>query len=60
MESTLCNQSGSGRVYVPFGIFVTGTFHLKSNVDLFMEGDAVIQGRPNFKDHESNTKTGCG
>ncbi len=51
-----CNRSGGGRVYVPAGIFVTGTFHLKSNVDLYLESGAVLQGSPNLTDYQSYTK----
>jgi polygalacturonase len=51
-----CTQNGGGRVYVPAGVFVTGTFHLKSNVNLYLETGAVLQGSPNLKDYESYTK----
>lgn len=51
-----CNQNGGGRVYVPAGTFVTGTFHLKSNVDLYLESGAVLQGSADLHDYESYTK----
>jgi polygalacturonase len=51
-----CYQSGGGRVYVPAGVFITGTFHLKSNIDLYLESGAIIQGSANLKDYESYTK----
>ncbi|WP_428329962.1 glycoside hydrolase family 28 protein [Mucilaginibacter sp.] len=55
-----CNQNGGGRVYVPAGVFVTGTFHLKSNVNLYLESGAVLQGSAELKDYESYTKEGYG
>lgn len=51
-----CNQNGGGRVYVPAGTFITGTLHLKSNIDLYLEQGAVLQGSANLKDYESYTK----
>ena len=55
-----CNQNGGGKVYVPAGVFVTGTFHLKSNVNLYLESGGVLLGSPNVKDYESYTKAGYG
>lgn len=55
-----CNQNGGGRVYVPAGTFITGTFHLKSNVDLYLESGAVLQGSADLKDYQSYTKEGYG
>lgn len=37
-----CHKSGGGRVTVPFGIFLTGAIHLKSNVNLHMADSATI------------------
>ena len=37
-----CHESGGGRVTVPFGIFLTGAIHLKSNVNLHMADSATI------------------
>ena len=55
-----CYQNGGGRVYVPAGTFVTGTFHLKSNVNLYLESGAVLLGSANLKDYESYTKASFG
>jgi polygalacturonase len=55
-----CDQNGGGKVYVPAGVFATGTFHLKSNVNLYLESGAVLQGSPDLKDYESYTKAGYG
>ena len=51
-----CNLNGGGQVYVPAGVFVTGTFHLKGNVNLHLESGAVLQGSANLKDYESYTR----
>ncbi len=37
-----CHKNGGGRVTVPFGIFLTGAIHLKSNVNLHMADSATI------------------
>ncbi|WP_295673623.1 glycosyl hydrolase family 28 protein [uncultured Mucilaginibacter sp.] len=55
-----CYQNGGGRVYVPAGQFITGTVHLKSNVNLCLESGAVLLGSPNLQDYESYTKAGYG
>lgn len=36
------NKNGGGRVVVPSGKFLTGVIHLKSNVELFIDLDAVL------------------
>lgn len=37
-----CSSGGGGRVIVPAGTYLTGAIHLKSNVNLHLEKDAVI------------------
>ena len=37
-----CNSNGVGIVYVPSGIFITGTIQLKSNFTLYLENDEVL------------------
>jgi polygalacturonase/Tol biopolymer transport system component len=37
-----CHASGGGRVIVPAGVWFTGAVHLKSNVNLHLEKDAVL------------------
>ena len=37
-----CNQAGGGKVLVPEGTYLTGPIHLKSNVNLHLEGDAEV------------------
>ncbi len=39
-----CVRAGGGTVYVPAGIFVTGSVQLFSNVNLFLETGAVLLG----------------
>ena len=46
-----CAAAGGGRVVVPAGTFVTGTIFLKSNVNLYLENGAVLQGSKDLKDY---------
>ena len=46
-----CAASGGGTVYVPSGIFVTGTILLKSNVNLYLESGAELKGSSNINDY---------
>lgn len=48
-----CFRDGGGRVSVPKGIFLTGTVVLKSNVELYLEAQAVLKGSPDRKDYLS-------
>jgi polygalacturonase len=50
-----CNKNGGGEVYIPAGNYVTGTIHLKSNVNLHLEAGAILTGSANLKDYESYT-----
>ncbi len=45
-----CNQAGGGRVVVPAGTWLTGPIHFKSNVNLCLEENAVL----NFTDNPSD------
>ena len=47
-----CFTHGGGTVYVPSGIFITGTVELKSNVNLFLENGAELRGSPNIEDYK--------
>lgn len=55
-----CSAAGGGRVYVPAGVFVTGTIHLKSNINLYLENGAVLLGSAKLSDYDSYTKAGFG
>ena len=37
-----CNRAGGGRVVVPAGTWLTGAIHFKSNVNLYLEENAVL------------------
>ena len=38
-----CHQAGGGRVVVPSGQYLTGAIHLKSNVNLHIQKNAVVR-----------------
>ena len=46
-----CNSNGGGIVYVPSGIFITGTIQLKSNITLYLENGAVLLGSKDLRDY---------
>ncbi|HSV14009.1 MAG TPA: glycosyl hydrolase family 28 protein, partial [Tepidisphaeraceae bacterium] len=45
-----CSSGGGGMVYVPPGTYLCGTIQLKSNVTLFLEAAAIIQGSSRSED----------
>ena len=49
-----CNQSGGGRVVVPAGTWLTGPIHFKSNVNLYLEENAVLNFTDNPSDYENS------
>ena len=46
-----CYKAGGGRVVVPDGIWLTGPVHFKSNVNLYLEENAVLSFSDNPKDY---------
>lgn len=54
------SQKGGGTVYVPNGKYLTGTFVMRTNVTLYLESGAIIQGSGSLKDYNDNgdNKTG--
>jgi len=46
-----CNAAGGGVVYVPPGIYLSGTVILKSNVTLYLEAGATLLGSKNISDY---------
>ncbi len=50
-----CNAAGGGIVVIPSGVFVIGTVNLKSNVHLYLESGAVLQGSKILSDYEPYT-----
>jgi polygalacturonase/endo-1,4-beta-mannosidase len=53
-----CVKAGGGTVCVPSGVFVTGTFQLFSNVNLFLSPGAVILASDNTNDYLLQTDYG--
>lgn len=39
-----CFLAGGGRVVVPMGVYITGSFRLRSDVELYLETGAIIRG----------------
>lgn len=46
-----CNKAGGGRVVVPYGRFLTGAIHLKSNVNLHLVDSTTILFSTDPKDY---------
>ncbi|HQU82912.1 MAG TPA: glycoside hydrolase family 28 protein [Pyrinomonadaceae bacterium] len=46
-----CSKAGGGRVVIPNGEWLTGTIHLKSNVNLHLESGAILTFSDNPKDY---------
>lgn len=46
-----CNRAGGGRVIIPKGEWLTGSIHLKSNVNLHLEEGATIRFTDNPADY---------
>src|SRR3984957_4905458 len=45
-EIDACAQSGGGTVYIPAGVYLTGTLWMRSNVTLHLESGAKLLGVP--------------
>lgn len=46
-----CNKAGGGRVVVPAGVWLTSAIHFKSNVNLYLEENAVLSFTDNPSDY---------
>ena len=46
-----CHARGGGTVYLPNGVYLTGTLILKSNVTLHIEAEAVLLGSADLDDY---------
>ncbi len=46
-----CHKAGGGRVIIPAGEWLTGPIHFKSNVNLYLEENAVLCFTDNPKDY---------
>jgi len=51
---TEVSESGGGVVYVPPGVFLTGTIYLKNRVTLHLAGGAVLLGSTELQDYPEN------
>jgi polygalacturonase len=49
-----CAMKGGGTVLVPRGVYVTGTLHLRTNVNLHLENGSTILGSPDIRDYQWN------
>ena len=47
-----CHSQGVGTVFIPKGEFVTGTLHLKSNINLYLGKGAKLIGSSDIKDYD--------
>lgn len=47
----LCHAKGGGTVYIPSGVYISGTLFLKDNVILFLDRGAVLKGSSDLKDY---------
>jgi len=41
-----CAEHGGGTVYLPAGTYVSGSIHLKSNINIYLDAGATILGAP--------------
>jgi hypothetical protein len=48
---TACHAGGGGVVYLPPGVYLSGTVELKSNVTLYLEAGATVLGSKNIADY---------
>jgi polygalacturonase len=46
-----CHEQGGGRVWIPAGTWLTGAIHLRSNVNLCLEKDALVRFSTRFSDY---------
>jgi len=53
-----CAEAGGGRVVIPPGRYVAGSFYLKSNVELFLSAGAVLQGSSRVEDYREFSAPG--
>jgi hypothetical protein len=53
-------SAGGGTVYIPAGIYVSGTIHLKSNVTLWLASGATLLGTKDISAYQSVAPGGSG
>ena len=49
-----CSESGGGTVYLPPGVWLSGTLFLKNNVTLYLEAGSTLLGSADPKDYPDN------
>ena len=49
-----CAKNGGGKVYIPAGMFLTGTIYLRDNIHLYLENGAVLLGSPRREDYNDD------
>lgn len=49
-------DAGGGRVLVPEGVYLTGSIHLKTNVELHLQKGAVLLGSIHLSDYQKNNR----
>ncbi len=49
-----CAANGGGIVVIPAGEFISGTICMKSNVELYLQEDALLKGSDSFDDYPDN------
>lgn len=49
--------TGGGMVVVPTGEFLTGTIHLRSNIDFHLNRGAILKGSAKLEDYKYNGRT---
>ncbi len=47
-----CSENGGGTIYFPAGDFITGTFRLKDNVNVYLSPGATVWGSKNKEDYD--------
>lgn len=50
-ETSAANSGQGGTLYFPNGKYLTGTLNIKSNVTIYLEPGAIIQGTDTIDDH---------
>lgn len=49
-----CHESGGGTVFVPAGVYITGTIYLKSHVTLHLLAGATLRGSSRREDYNAD------
>ena len=49
----LCASSGGGTVYMPSGLFISGTLYMRSDVFLHLESNTTLKASPDYADYNA-------